>query len=115
MSFTSVSLPAWIAEWLSGCGLFSSPDLLQNVSLLGMLVGGILLLPKICRINTVLHILFSQSTIGPKPSIDIDGLEVLSVAALVLKVAFSPRCVNRADVVPVHHLGKVTILLRVLK
>ena len=62
-----------------------------------------------------MSLLFSQSTIGPKPSIDIDWLEVLRVTALVLEITFSPRGVNRADVVPVHHLGKVSILLRVLK
>ena len=72
-------------------------------------------MPKICSVNNVLHILFSQSTIGPEPSIDIDWLQVLSVTALVLEVAFSPRGVNRADVIPVHHLGKVSILLRILE
>ena len=60
-------------------------------------------------------ILVSQSTVSPKPTIDIDWLEMLSVTAFVLEVAFSPRGVNRADVVPVHHLGKVSIFLRVLK
>ena len=60
-------------------------------------------------------ILVFQSTVSPKPTIDIDWLEMLSVTAFVLEVAFSPRGVNRADVVPVHHLGKVSIFLRVLK
>ena len=40
---------------------------------------------------------------------------MLSVASFVLEVTFSPRGVDRADVVPVHHLGEVPILLRVLK
>ena len=40
---------------------------------------------------------------------------MVSVASFVQEVAFSARGVDRADVIPVHHLGKVPILLRVLK
>ena len=57
----------------------------------------------------------STHTICPKPSIDINRLKMVSVASFVLEVAFSARGVDRADVIPVHHLGKVPILLRVLK
>ena len=39
------SLPATSPAWLSGCGLPASPVLLQKVRRLGMLVGGIRLLP----------------------------------------------------------------------
>ena len=40
---------------------------------------------------------------------------MISVASFVLEVAFSARGVDRADVIPVHHLGKVPILFWVLK
>ena len=66
-------------------------------------------------LNIFSNFSFFQSTVSPKPTIDIDWLEMLSVTAFVLEVAFSPRGVNRADVVPVHHLGEVSIFLRVLK
>lgn len=36
---------------------------------------------------------------GPEPSVDVDGLEVLRVAALALEVALAAGGVDRADVV----------------
>ena len=44
-------------------------------------------------------------TVCPEPAVDVDGLEVLGVAALVLEVALPAACVHRADVV--WHQGKV--------
>ena len=38
-------------------------------------------------------------TVCPEPAVDVDGLEVLGVAALVLEVALPAAGVHRADVV----------------
>ena len=38
-------------------------------------------------------------TVRPEPAVDVDGLEVLGVAALVLEVALPSAGVHRADVV----------------
>ena len=74
-------------------------------------------------------------TVCPEPAVDVDGLEVLGVAALVLEVALPSAGVHRADVVwhqgkvswyytaeypglhptSVHHLGEVSVLLWVLE
>ena len=38
-------------------------------------------------------------TVCPEPAVDVDGLEVLSVTALVLEVTLSARGIDGADVV----------------
>ena len=38
-------------------------------------------------------------TVCPEPAIDVDGLEVLGVAALVLEVALPAAGVHRGDVI----------------
>ena len=75
-------------------------------------------------------------TVCPEPAVDVDGLEVRGVTPLVLEVALPAAGVHRADVVwqqgklldivyaseypglrptSVHHLGEVSVLLRVLE
>ena len=43
--------------------------------------------------------ILNRVTVCPEPAVDVDGLEVLGVAALVLEVALPAAGVHRADVV----------------
>ena len=88
--------------------------LLQNVSLLGILVGGIRLFPSaqnlehqvivLClrfKNNHSINEIFLLDGISKsyKPSVDVDRLQLSSITTLVPEVALPPRRPDRADIV----------------